>query len=497
MADKGITMKLNQMTRLRVVGVSTILTGIVIGLLVVIGGATKSYGVHVVDKNNIAAQMKPVAWFQPRSSSFADLAEKVGPAVVNISIKKRIRSTYSSRRSRQHPMHDFFKDFFGDRIPQDRMESSLGSGFIIDKNGTILTNNHVVQNADEIVVALSDGREFKAKIIGKDMYSDIAVIKIDVPKGLPYVPLGNSNAMRPGDWVMAIGNPFGLEHTVTVGVVSAKGRLVGGGYGKYIQTDASINPGNSGGPLFNMNGDVIGINTMVHSAAQGIGFAIPVDTAKALLPQLLSEGKVTRGWLGVSIQKMTSDLAKSFGFQVKEGTLITDVYDNSPAAKAGLKRADIVTHFNGDPVTKAKGLSLYVKRTKPGSKVILSIIRKNKIKRLSVIIGSMDNLPGDATPVPHSNNSLGLQLEEITPHNSRTFNVPSSFKGVVITDVPSHTVASDAGLTAGDIILEINDQKIKTLSKYNKVMSSLSKNSFVRFYVKRGQAGFYIAFQLK
>ena len=278
-----------------------------------------------------------------RSFTFAALVKKEKPAVVNISTIQAVQGEGALSR-RDHP----FREFFGDILPREFKGTSLGSGFIIHSDGLILTNHHVVEKAEKILVTLSDKKRFEAEVVGVDPKTDIALIRIKNPEPLPFVQLGDSDRAEVGEWVMAIGNPFGLEQTVTVGIVSAKGRVIGSGpYDDYIQTDASINPWSSGGPLFNIRGEVIGINTAINPSSQGIGFAIPINQVKSVIGQLASEGKVTRGWLGVMIQEFTKDLAKSFGLKKGEGALVSDVFEDSPAALAGIKKGDVIVEFNG------------------------------------------------------------------------------------------------------------------------------------------------------
>ena len=316
-----------------VAGASALVAVVVAVFIVWFGGVRPGHSVDVMDRPH-GQLVRPAAWFEAQPASFADLAEKVQGSVVNISSSKRVRrprAPFPYFGPRDPFFDDFFEKFF-EGVPRGQTQHSLGSGFVIDEKGTILTNNHVVSQAEEIEVTLAGGHKYKAKVIGVDEKTDIAVIEIKAKKRLPCAKLGSSKNMRAGDWVMAIGNPFGLEHTVTVGVISAKGRLIGGGpYAKFIQTDASINPGNSGGPLFNMKGEVIGINAMILAGGQGIGFAIPIDLAKAMIPELVEKGVVSRGWLGVAIQDVTPELAKSFGMKEDEGgALIAEVYSNSP-----------------------------------------------------------------------------------------------------------------------------------------------------------------------
>ena len=444
----------------------------------------------------------PFSKYANRPDSFADLAESAGRAVVNISTKKNGRAAMrrgpSSPFGGGHdPFNDLFERFFED-MPQ-RPQQSLGSGFIIDKNGTILTNSHVIAGADEIEVQLSDGRKFSAEVLGQDERTDLAVIKVKAKKDLPAAKLGNSDKIRPGDWVMAIGNPFGLEQTVTVGVVSATGRLIGGGHAKYIQTDASINPGNSGGPLFNMKGQVVGINSMIIASGQGLGFAIPVNLAKKLAPQLVKEGRVSRGWLGVSIQEITPELAKSFELEKSEGALIAEVFSGSPAAKAGLKRGDIVIEFDGQKVKEPYDLTVAVGNTSPKVKSDLVILRKGKKKTLSVKIGAyQEDVPRFArgkTSDPGKADELGLVVRSISPRDAKRLGVPAKFKGVVIERVEPGSAAEDADMRPGDVLLEINSTKIKRISDYKRISSELKKGTVVRVFVKRGRASVYLAFR--
>ncbi len=325
--------------------------------------------------------------------SFADLAEKVKPAVVNISTETTVRIPGNPFRhffgpDEEGPFGDFFKRFFGDIPDRELKQQSLGSGFIIDKDGYIITNNHVVEGADEIRVKLADKREFRARVVGRDPKTDLALIKISsVFKDLPTLPLGDSDKIRVGDWVLAIGNPFGLEHTVTQGIISATGRVIGSGpYDNFLQTDAPINPGNSGGPLINLKGEVIGINTAIIASGQGIGFAIPSNMAKSVISQLKEKGKVTRGWIGVSIQSLTPELARSFGLKETKGALVADVEPGGPADLAGIKRGDIIISFNEIEIKEMSDLPRIVAETPIGKTVNVKIIRNGKEKVLRITI---------------------------------------------------------------------------------------------------------------
>ena len=479
------------------------LTAVAVAMLIVwLGGVRPGHSVDVMDRPH-SRLVRPAAWFEAQPASFADLAEKVQGSVVNISSSKRIRrprAPFPYFGPRDPFFDDFFEKFF-EGVPQEQTQHSLGSGFVIDEKGTILTNNHVVSQAEDIEVTLSGGHKYKAKVIGVDEKTDIAVIQIEAKKPLPCASLGSSKNMRAGDWVMAIGNPFGLEHTVTVGVISAKGRLIGGGpYAKFIQTDASINPGNSGGPLFNMKGEVIGINTMIFAGGQGIGFAIPIDLAKAMIPDLVEKGVVSRGWLGVAIQDVTPELAKSFGLEEDEGgALIAEVYSNSPAAKAGFRRGDVVIEFNGEKVTEPYDLSLFVGQTKPGTRATAIVLREGKRKELKIKVGKQEKGVAAAEPEERDvgkADALGLVVHTISAEDVHRLDVPSDFRGVVVARVEPGSAAERSNVRAGDVILEINEAKIESLDDYNKAVGKLTGGSLVRLFIKRGKASIYLAFRL-
>jgi serine protease Do len=331
------------------------------------------------------------------AGSFSQLAKMVGPSVVNISAV-RVSGTkdflpFGDLFGGDNPLGDFFKRFFGDQTDKGTKQESLGSGFIIDKDGLILTNNHVVEKAEEIQVSLPDGKTFEAEIVGRDPKTDIALIRIEAGAPLPPLPLGDSDQAEVGDWVLAIGSPFGLGNTVTAGIVSAKYRKIGAGpYDDFIQTDASINPGNSGGPLLNTKGEVIGINTAIFSQSGGsigIGFATPINMAKALLPQL-KKGEVVRGWLGVTIQGVTPELAGKFGLSEAKGALVSDVTEGGPADKAGIARGDVITSFDGKEIKTMTDLPTIVGATPVGKSVKVEIVRKGKKKTLDVKVGEME-----------------------------------------------------------------------------------------------------------
>jgi serine protease Do len=431
--------------------------------------------------------------------SFADLAERVNHAVVNISTTQVVK---------ENPMQPFvspnspFKDFFGDEFfrrffgdsPQGQTKThALGSGFVIDSDGSILTNNHVVEKADEIKIKTDSGKEYDAKVVARDPKTDIAMIKVKAGSDFPQpAHLGDSNAIRVGDWVMASGNPFGLGHTITSGIISAKGRVIGAGpYDDFLQTDAAINPGNSGGPLFNMNGEVVGINTAIVAQGQGIGFAIPINLVKEILPQLKS-GKVTRGWLGVMIQDITPELAESFGIKQTKGVLVGDVVQDGPADKAGLKRADIITSLNGKEVDSAHSLSRLVAATAPNTQATLQVVRDGKSKDVKVTIGTM---PEEAAEVPSTpkESAWGMTVQNLTAELAQRFGWDENERGVVIAEVQPGSAAGEAKLRPGDLIKEVNRQKIQNIRDYNQALQKLKKDESLLLLVKRGKNTFYVA----
>lgn len=429
--------------------------------------------------------------------TFIKVAEREKPSVVNISttqiIKRQRQREFGFRGPfrEDDPFREFFEKFFGD-IPQgDVKRRSLGSGFIISKEGLILTNNHVVQRATEIKVKLHDEREFDAEVIGKDLKTDLALIKIKAKGDLPISILGNSDTLKVGEWVMAIGNPFGLNETVTVGVVSAKGRVIGAGpYDDFIQTDASINPGNSGCPLLNIDGEVVGINTAIYSGGQGIGFAIPINIARDILDDLKTKGIVVRGWLGVLIQKITPDLAKSFKLSEYEGALVSDVVANGPADKAGIKRGDVIIEYEGKKIKSMEMLPRVVAATKPGTKIKITVLRNGKEKKLKVIIEQLTETKSKISR--DIEKTLGMSVQEITPDIAEYFDLKDK-KGVIISNILQNSLAWESGLRQGDIIKEINRQKLNTIADYRRLMQNIEEKSTILFLVKRGENTIFIA----
>ncbi|MBF0138383.1 MAG: DegQ family serine endoprotease [Magnetococcus sp. DMHC-1] len=388
------------------------------------------------------------------------------------------------------PFEEFFKRFF-DRLPDQGFKSrSLGSGVIINSTGFILTNNHVVENASEILVRLSNDEEYTAEVVGKDAKTDLALIRIRAPHPLPEASLGDSEKSEVGSWVLAIGNPFGLEATVTVGIISAKGRVIGTGpYDDFIQTDAAINPGNSGGPLFNLEGQVIGINTAIFSRSggnMGIGFAIPVNLAKQIVDQLKSHGRVTRGWLGVRIQTITQDLADALGLDKRHGALVASVDPGGPADKAGLKARDVIVSFDNHPVDRMHELPTIVAAAPVGKKVDVEIVRDGSRKKLSVTISEMKEETVVSTASPHTDKGpLGLTVSAITPKLRQDLDIAEDMEGIVITAVKPGSSAYAVGLRPGDVISEINRNKIHNLNEYQRLTKGLKKGDMLLILVMR------------
>jgi len=436
--------------------------------------------------------------------SFSQLARKASPSVVNISTVKVIKRgrrgpvPFGGPLGPQDPFKDFFERFFGDQIPRDFRQQSLGSGFVIDKDGFILTNNHVVENTDEIKVKLADKREYDAKIVGRDTKTDLALIRIELDQPLVPLSLGDSDKLYVGDWVIAIGNPFGLEATVTAGIVSAKYRDIGAGsYDNFIQTDASINPGNSGGPLLNTAGEVVGINTAILSrsgGSVGIGFAIPINMVKDLLPQL-KKGKVVRGWLGVMIQKITPDLKEKLGLKDEKGALVADVTAGGPAEEAGIKRGDVIISFDGEDIKEMHDLPYIVASTPVEKKVTVEIIRKGKKKSFQVKTGELKE--DDESPVvSEASPNLGLMVKEVTPELARNFGL-SETSGLVVVQVESNSPAGEAGMKPGDIILEVDQVSMKDLAQFNRKIEKYEEGDTILFLLNRSGTTLYLTIKVR
>jgi serine protease Do len=396
-------------------------------------------------------------------AGFSDLVEKVRDGVVNIQVIKLV----SGRGVRPLPESPFggrnpFEDFFGpfmERGRPERRQQGIGSGFIMNREGYILTNNHVVEGADQILVKLANGKQVDGRIIGLDPKTDLALVKIDGEADLKPLRLGDSDALKVGSWVVAAGSPFGLELTITAGIISAKGRVLGSGpYDDFIQTDASINPGNSGGPLVNLEGEVIGINTAIIASGQGIGFAIPINMAREVALQLQEKGHVTRGQLGVTIQDITPELAKSFGLKDTRGALIAQVVPGSPAEEGGIRQGDVIVEFDGKPVADSQGLPRVVATTAVGKTVVVKVLREGKEVNLRVKVGEMEEKAKTAAVPPQQ--SLGLTVQSLTPQQARELGMQPN-EGVLVTQVEPGSAAAESRLRVGDVIREVNRQPVR------------------------------------
>ncbi len=443
--------------------------------------------------------------FAKELPDFTELAEKQGPSVVNISVTQVVQGNGNPFGGMQDD--DQFNELFrrfglpmpgmprGQMPPQDYKSQSLGSGFIISGDGYILTNAHVVNEADEVIVKLSDRREFKAKIIGVDRRTDIALLKIDAA-GLPKVSIGDPNQLKVGEWVAAIGSPFGLENTMTAGIVSAKGRaLPQENFVPFIQTDVAINPGNSGGPLFNLKGEVVGINSQIYSrsgGSMGLSFAIPIDVAVDISNQLKAGGKISRGWLGVSIQEMTKELADSFGMKNSNGALVAGVEKNGPADKGDVQAGDVILKLDGKTINTSSDLPRAVGSVKPGKVVSVDVFRKGAVKTLSITVGEASS---DKDEVISQNkgtakseiNRIGLVLRELTPQQKKNLNGKT---GLLVTE--SQGSATLAGIRRGDVVLGINNNEVPTIERFNKVLAAIPNGKTVAVLVQRGDSTLYV-----
>ncbi len=441
--------------------------------------------------------------------SLSELVQSLKPSVVNISttnVVKRRSSPFGGHpfgspfEGQEDPFEDFFEKFFEGAPQQEFKQSGLGSGFIISEDGFIVTNNHVVEKANDIKIILESGKSYKAEIIGKDPKTDLALLKIEPEEDLPAISFGRSDILDIGDWVVAIGNPFGLGHTVTAGIVSAKGRSLGlGSYDDFIQTDAAINPGNSGGPLFNLDGEVVGVNTAIFARAQGIGFAIPASLAVNVIDQLKNSGKVVRGWLGVLVQQITPEIAESIGLSETKGALIADITPGGPADKAGIKRGDVITEFNNITIGEMSELPKSVAITPPGTKSEVELIRDGRSKKVSVVLGELPEQIVRKKPEVQEQkdveDNLGLVVQDITPQIAKRLGIEKT-GGVIITNVYRGSPAWDAGLRKGDIIIELNKKEIDDVNQYKKIMNRVNVNDSLLFLVKRNQGTIYIALKI-
>ncbi len=433
--------------------------------------------------------------------NFSGLAATVSPAVVHIRVEKTVKGgeqTFGPFGQNPFGGNEQFKEFFGRHFGEQRQpefkQPGQGSGFIIDKSGLIVTNNHVVEGADKITVILKDETEYEAKIVGLDPVTDVALIKVEPKKELPIVSLGSSDDLKVGEWVVAIGAPFGLEYTVTAGIVSAKGRVIGSGpYDDFIQTDASINPGNSGGPLINMQGEVVGINTMIIAGGQGIGFAIPVNQAKGIIAQLKTNGEVTRGWLGVTIQDLKGDLAEYYGLEGKSGVMVAEVVPGDPADKAGIRPKDVITELNGKKVTSSRDLTNMAANLAVGETASVTILRDGKPQTLPVEIGRRPLTMAAVSQGQRQEKEgeYGFQVTDLTPDVARQFNIKES-AGVIVVGVAPNSKADAAGVQKGDLIIEVNRVSVESVKDFKILLDQHKKSGGVDLLVKRMNAGLLV-----
>ncbi|MBK1865392.1 DegQ family serine endoprotease [Aestuariivirga sp. YIM B02566] len=437
----------------------------------------------------------------------ADLAEKLSPAVVSIATTQKVAGGVQLQIPElppDVPFRDMFEDFFKRQRPGGRPEprtvNSQGSGFVIDASGLIVTNNHVIEQSEEISVVLNDGTNLKAELVGRDAKTDIAVLRVKPDKPLTAVSFGDSDKLRVGDWVLAIGNPFGLGGSVSLGIVSARNRDINAGpYDDFIQTDAAINKGNSGGPLFNLNGDVVGVNTAIYSpsgGSVGIGFSVPAATVKGVVDQLVQYGETRRGWLGVRIQSLTDDLAEGLDLGKAQGALIAEVTPTGPAEKAGLKPRDVITEFDGKPIREMKDLPRVVADTPIGKKVAVKVMREGKIVELSAEVGRLEDGEKLAAAAPEAAvsadtaDALGMKLSIITDEQRQRFKIDEGLEGAIVTDVDPNGPAAEKRIEPGDVIVEAGQKPVKTpgdVTARIKDAESASKKSVLLYIAKGGK----------
>lgn len=478
---------MNQRKNIRIVLIALLLAGVVAGF---------GYGMTATPKTG-AARAAAAAADSTGSpmvpGNFSELAEKVRHGVVNIQVGKKVKNT-GFEQFRGSPFGDFFGPFggFGGNAPE-RRQQGVGSGFIMNEEGYILTNNHVVEGADQIRVKLASGKEFEGRVVGRDPKTDLALVKIAGNSDLQPLKLGNSDDLNVGNWVVAVGSPFGLEQTVTAGIVSAKGRVIGSGpYDNFIQTDASINPGNSGGPLINLQGEVVGINTAIVASGQGIGFAIPINMAKEIAPQLQKQGHVTRGLLGVSIQNVTPELAKSLGLKESKGALVSQVAPGGPADKAGIEQGDVIVSFDGRIVEDSKDLPRIVASTTVGKTVTVKLFREGKEVERQAKVGEMEEENTTETEQGPVHPSLGVTVQNLTPQIARELGLKKS-TGVVVTGVEPGSPAAEASIQPGDVIQAVNRKPVKNVEDFVKIVEKARESGSLLLLVQRGQNTMFAA----
>lgn len=479
-----------------------IFVGAIILLVGFFLGGVSYYGIgRIVSPPSMRSPFSPRVPNQimETSRAFSEIVNAVSPAVVNISTTKVIRR--ETMPFSEEPFFDLFKPFHDFGLPKKWKEQSLGSGVIVSDDGYIITNNHVVEKSEDIRVILYDKRSFRGKVVGADPKTDIAVVKISADK-LPTIPWGDSDKLQVGEFVLAIGNPFGLSHTVTMGIISAVGRANVGiaDYEDFIQTDAAINPGNSGGPLVNIKGELIGINTAIFSRSggyQGIGFAVPSNMARLVMDQLMKQGKIVRGWLGVTIQDVTPEISQKFGLKDSKGALVGDISKGSPAEKAGIMRGDVILEYNGKEIKSVGSLRNMVAQSKVATQVKLRILRNGKELELSAIIAE---LPKEAAGAPAEPSSEDVQknafsevtVMELTKEIGRQLGLGANEKGVVVVRVEQGSSADEAGLKKGDVIQEIDRKRVAGIGDFKKITSSIDPGDTTLLFVNRGGKRFYI-----
>ena len=482
---------MEQKRKIKTILIALLLVGGILGLGYGMSTAIKPHGPSTASASTLSeTPMVP--------ANFSDLAEKVRSGVVNVQVVKKVKNIgfgfrqFGNPFGEKNPFGDFFGPFSEGNPPGGFEQRGVGSGFVMNREGYILTNNHVVEDADQIKVKLANGKEYEGKVVGRDPKTDLALIKINGSSDLQPLTLGNSDDLKVGSWVVAVGSPFGLEQTVTAGIVSAKGRVIGSGpYDNFIQTDASINPGNSGGPLINMKGEVVGINTAIIASGQGIGFAIPINMAKEIAPQLQEKGHVTRGWLGVSIQEMTPELTKSFGLKEKKGALVAEVVSGSPAEKAGIEQGDVIVEFDGKEVTESKDLPRMVASTPVGKAVTIKLSRSGKVLDRQVKVGEMEEKT-EVVKTHSTKKSLGITVQNVTPEIAKGLGLKKE-TGVVVTRVEPGSPAADAGIQTGDVIQEVNRKPVKNVEDFVQKAEKAKDQDHVLLFLQRGQNNLFAA----
>ena len=473
-----------QRRNIKIVLIALLFAGVVAGF---------GYGMTATPKTGAApaAATAAVSTGSPMvPGNFSELAEAVRNGVVNIQVMKKAKHARFEKFG-GNPFGDFFGPFEGNQ--PDRKQQGVGSGFIMSKEGYILTNNHVVEGADQIKVKLAGGKEFEGKVVGRDPKTDLALVKIEGNADLQALKLGNSDDLKVGNWVVAVGSPFGLEQTVTAGIVSAKGRVIGSGpYDNFIQTDASINPGNSGGPLINLQGEVVGINTAIIASGQGIGFAIPINMAKEVAPQLQKRGHVTRGLLGVAIQDVTPELAKSLGLKESKGALVSQVVPGGPADKAEIEQGDVIVSFDGRSVDDSKDLPRIVASTTVGKTVTVKLLRDGKEVERQAKVGEMEEENTSETEKSPIHPSLGVTVQNLTPQVARELGL-KKIAGVVVTGVEPGSPAAEALIQAGVVIQAVNRKPVKNVDDFVKIVEKAKGDGSLLLLVQRGQNTLFAA----